>query len=175
MKNIRFFADFLAEERAAKNPDYNREKDSGLVGDALELAIKSYFSRPLIISKQGRSDIRINNRNYEIKSGGGELGNLGGKLVRGSGMVIYVPVVLLDYPLTMQDGYVIDRADFLEALEEAEAIRRKKSSSGQEKVTIQTFWNRKLNKPHGKLYFRMVEAFDSKDNEELAEFLKRSK
>ena len=175
MENIRFFADFLAEERAAKNPNYNREKDSGLVGDALELAIKAYFGRPLVISKQGRSDIRINGRNYEIKNGGGELGNLGGKLVRGSGAVIYVPVVLLDYPLTMQDGYVMDRKDFLDALDEAEAIRRKKSSSGQEKVTIQTFWNRKLNKPHGRLYFRMIEAFDSKENEELVTFLERSK
>lgn len=174
-RKIQFYVDMIIEERLAANSDYNPEKDSGLVGDALELAIKDFYGRPLVISKQGHSDIRIGNRNYEIKNGGGELGNEDGKLVKGSGWAIYVPVVLVDYPLSRQDGYVMTRQDFIDSLDEAGAIRRKTSTSGQKKVTIQTFWNRKLNKPHGRLMFRMIEAFESRDNEELCEFLMRTK
>lgn len=174
-KKIQFYVDMIIAARLAANPDYNPEKDSGLIGDALELAIKDFYGRPLVISKQGHSDIRIGSRNYEIKNGGGELGNEDGKLVKGSGWAIYVPVVLVDYPLSRQDGYVMTRQDFIDSLDEAGAIRRKTSTSGQKKVTIQTFWNRKLNKPHGKLMFRMIEAFESRDNEELCEFLMRTK
>ena len=161
------------------NPEYNPEKDSGLIGDCLEIAVKLYFDKPnpWQISKQGRSDVRINGRNVEVKQGGGELGPAGGRLVRGSGLVLYVPVVLVDYPLTMQEGYVMDRADFLEALDEAGALRRKanRTPSGGEKVTIQTFWNRKENKPHGRLLDRMLDSFDSHEAQALEDFLEENK
>lgn len=174
-RKIQFYVDMIIAEKLAKNPDYQPDKDSGLIGDALEYAVKDFYGRPLVMSKQNKTDIRIGGRNYEIKNGGGELGNFGGKLIKGSGAMIYVPVVLVDYPLSMQDGYVMDRADFLEALEEAGAIRRKTPTAGVEKVTIQTFWNRSKNKPHGRLLSKMLEAFDNHDGEELVEFLQRTK
>lgn len=169
----------LIDMRLEANPEYNPDKDSGLIGDTLEVAVKLFFnkSNPWQVSKQGRSDVRINGRNVEVKQGGGELGLAGGRLIRGSGLVLYVPVVLIEYPLTMQEGYVMDRADFLEALDEANALRRKanRTPCGGEKVTIQTFWNRKENKPHGRLLDRMLEAFDNHEAQALEDFLEENR
>ena len=61
--------------------------------------------------------------------------------------------------ITEQEGFVMSRELFLETLDECGLIREKTSTSGQRKVTIQTFWNRKQNKPHGKGYQRMLDAF----------------
>ena len=171
---INYYRQMLIDIRTAMNPDYNPDRDSGLIGDALEMAVKDWYGRPLVMSKQGRCDIRIGARNYEVKQGGGELGELGKRLVRGSGWVLYIPVVLLDYPLDKQDGYIMDRADFLRALQDAGALRSKTPTRGNTKVTIQTFWNRSKNKPHGRLLDKMLEAFDQYENEELCEFLART-
>lgn len=173
MYNLSYYRDMAAKMRLEKNPSYKPENDSGLPGDALELAIKDFYGKPLVISRQGHADIRIGTRNFEIKSGAGELGDAyTRKLLRGSGRVLYVPVVYYDQPLMRQDGYVMDRADFLDALEEAGAIRwSKKSTSNGLRVTIQTFWVRSKNKPHGRLLSRMLDAFESRENEELCEFL----
>jgi hypothetical protein len=176
MKNLAYYRDLAVAMRLEKNPGYKPENDSGLPGDALELAIKDFYHKPLTISKQGHADIRIGSRNFEVKSGAGELGDAyTRKLLRGSGRVVYVPVVYYDQPLERQDGYVMDRADFLEALEEAGAIRwSKQSTSKGLRVTIQTFWIRSKNKPHGRLLSRMLDAFEARESEELCEFLEQA-
>lgn len=157
------------------NPDYNPDRDFGLVGDCLETAVKLYFNKPdpWKISRQGAPDVYIHARHIEIKQGAGELGlSSDKKLLKGSGQVIYVPVVLLDYPLEMQDGYVMEKTDFLNALAEAGALRTKAGrNGGPEKITVQTFWNRKENKPHGRLFSRMQDAFESYEYEELVDYL----
>jgi hypothetical protein len=71
--------------------------------------------------------------------------------------VIYVPVVIEAWPVEKQEGFVLERETFLELLEEVGLVRHKISTSGQDRVTIQTFWNHSKNKPHGKKYFALLD------------------
>lgn len=174
MENINYYRNLLIRYYTAKNPDYNPEKDTGLNNKAVEIAIKAYYGKELKMSPAGKTDLRIGSRNAEVKTGAGELGSLGDRLLKGSGMVVYIPVLLLDYPITMQDGYVLERNDFLDALDEAGAIRTKTSTAGTRRVTIQTFWVAKDNKPHGRLLDRMLNAFDEHDAEALVDLLNRT-
>ena len=150
---------------------YDPDKDGGFLGKCLELAVKDWYHRPLTLSPAGYCDIRIGSRNTEVKSGAGGLGSYGRKLLKGSGMVLYIPVLLPDYPLDKQQGYVMERSDFIEALEEAGAIRPKDGH----RITIQTFWNHSKNKPHGRKLDKMIEAFESREYEEACFFFERTK
>lgn len=133
--------------------------DCGAYGKATEETIKAFLHLKVNVAKAGRTDLRKANVCYEVKTGAGELGLVGGKLVKGSTMVIYIPVVDENAMISQQEGFVMSRELFLEVLEGCGLIREKTSTSGIRKVTIQTFWNRKLNKPHGKGYQRMLDAF----------------
>lgn len=135
------------------------EKHDGRYGEGVEMALKAYFRLKINVSKPGRTDMRKANVCYEIKTGAGELGDVGHKLVKGCSMVVYVPVVNENLPIEEQEGFVMEREVFLEILEECGLIREKTSTSGVRKVTIQTFWNRSKNAPHGKGYRRMLDAF----------------
>lgn len=133
--------------------DFNHSlNDSGLRGKALEQALKVYLHRKAIVSAPGRVDIRIDFKNMEVKTGAGELGNIGDRLVKGASMVCYVPVVNMNLSLDRQEGFILTRDAFLQVLEMAGLIREKTSTAGNRKVTIQTFWNHKKNAPHGKKY-----------------------
>lgn len=156
---------------AKKGKPYDPEKDGGFWGKCLELAVKDYYHKPLTLSPAGYCDIRIGSRNVEVKNGAGGLGSVGRQLLKGSGLVLYIPVLYPEYPLTRQDGYVMERPDFLDALEEAGAIRGKDGS----RITIQTFWNRSKNKPHGKLLSKMLDAFEARENTELWAYLEETK
>ena len=148
-----------AKEAKNKGKVYDPTRDHGLIGSALELSVKDFYGKPLTLSPAGTCDLYIGNRHTEVKQGAGELGRTFNKtLLKGSGLVVYVPVVVETAPLNRQEGYVMDRAVFLEALTEAGAIRTKDG----EKVTIQTFWVRSSNKPHGRLLDKMLTAFDNR-------------
>lgn len=123
---------------------------------------------------------------YEIKTGAGELGNVGGRLVKGAKKVLYVPVVVSRHVLVNgkleervyledQEGFILTRDNFLQALEIAGALRTKVSTAGVEKVTIQTFWNRKQNKAHGTLYFRILDAMYDLCDETIEDMLERER
>ena len=154
------------------------ENDCGKYGKAFEQALKARLHLAVKVAKQGRTDLRKGGVCYEVKSGAGELGNIGGKLVKGSSMVVYVPVIEtavdengIFVNLNSCNGYVLSRENFLTALEESGAIREKTSTAGTRKVTIQTFWNRKENRAHGKLLFRMEEKLEEYAECSLAEWL----
>lgn len=132
--------------------------DCGANGKTFERDLKAAFNRKAVVSKQGEVDFRKSYKNYEVKTAAGELGNYGEKLVKGVSLVLYVPVVNPALPVTEQEGFILDRVTFLECLESCGLIREKVSTSGQHKVTIQTFWNNKLNKPHGAKYFKLLDA-----------------
>ena len=170
MNDIRFYYELAIEMHKKNNPNFDPDKASCLIGEAIELAIKDSYNRPLCISPAGHCDIRIRGRNVEIKTGAGGLGSLGHRLLSGSGLALYIPVVLLDQPLNRQDGYVMNRNDFLDALEEAGAIRGKDTT----RVTIQTFWNRSKNKPHGALLGKMLDAFEARESVELWAYLEET-
>lgn len=129
--------------------------DDGAFGKALE----SCFTGKRCKSA-GKVDFWFEKTGYECKQGAGELG-LPGHLLPGIKKVLYCPVVIADANGYInpykQEAFILTRESFLTALEEAGAIRHDvKKRSG--KITIQTFWNRKLGKPHGALLYRLLDA-----------------
>ena len=158
-----------------------KETDSGKYGKAVEMQLKAALDLKICVSRQGRTDLRKACTNYEVKTGAGELGDLGKRLVKGCSAVLYVPVPVVScddngeyIDLASCDGYVLTRNDFLDALEEAGAIRTKRSTSGAMKVTIQTFWNRSKNAPHGALLEkRLIPALETYCSATLAEWLEQ--
>lgn len=159
------------------NANYNPERDNSLTGCALEIAVRHFFTGKLDVklAVKGTADVRIRNRWTDVKQGAGELSpDMMTRLLKGSGQVIYVPVVLLDQPLARQEGYVMEREDFLAALQESRALRVKESSSKRKNIphyTIQTFWNVSKWQPHGKLLDRMVESFDNHGAVDLVDYM----
>ena len=136
------------------------DTDCGRNGKAFERLCKETLHMKSKVAAPGRTDMRRAAQCYEIKSGAGELGRLGDKLVKGSRYVIYCPVINPDKELTEQRAYVLTRDTFIEVLSEAGLLREKTSSNGERKITIQTFWNGKLNAPHGKKYFKLLEMLE---------------
>lgn len=145
------------------------ERHDGRYGTSTEEAVKDFLHLKVCVARAGRTDMRKRNICYEIKTGAGELGNAGEKLIKGSTMVIYIPVVDGDLPIDRQEGFVMERELFLTILGECGMIREKTSTAGVRKVTIQTFWNRSQNKPHGKGLERMLEAFYNNEGVETLE------
>lgn len=135
--------------------------DTGATGKAFERACKEHLHMLSKVARAGRSDMRRANVYHEIKTGAGELGNEGEKLVKGSSMVIYCPLVDGEKEPDRQNAYVMTRETFLFVLNVVGLLREKTSTNGQRKVTIQTFWNNKLNAPHGKKYFKLLDALDA--------------
>lgn len=136
------------------------ENDCGRNGKAFERLCKETLHMQSKVAAPGRTDIRRATQCYEVKTGAGELGRLGDKLVKGSRYVIYCPVINPNRELKEQRAYVMARGTFLEMLAEADLLREKISTNGQRKITIQTFWNNKLNAPHGKKYFKLLDILD---------------
>lgn len=139
--------------------NYTNEQDWGRFGKATEENVKAFLHLKVCVAKAGQSDMRKNRVHYEIKTGAGELGDVGGKLVKGSSMVIYIPVVQEGLSVDAQEGFVMGREVFLATLGECGMIREKTSTAGKRKVTIQTFWIKSKNKPHGTKLATMMEAF----------------
>lgn len=135
--------------------------DTGATGKAFERACKEHLHMLSKVARAGQSDLRRAKVYYEIKTSSGELGNDGGKLVKGSSRVIYCPRVESEKELEEQAAFVLSREDFLHVLENCGLFREKTSTSGQRKITIQTFWNNKLNAPHGKKYFKLLDALNT--------------
>ena len=136
--------------------DYNyRLTDCGMMGKTFERDLKAAFNQKAIVAKQGKIDFRRARKCFEVKTGAGELDYLLKSSVR---YVVYVPVVDMTQPVDRQEGFILDRSTFLNLLDETGLVREKISTSGQHKVTIQTFWNAKQGKPHGAKYPKLLDA-----------------
>ena len=135
--------------------------DTGATGKAFERACKEHLHMLSKVARAGQSDLRRAKVYYEVKTSSGELGNDGEKLIKGSSRVIYCPRVESDKELEKQIAFVLSRADFLLVLESCGLLREKISTNEQRKITIQTFWNNKLNAPHGKKYFKLLDALNA--------------
>ena len=147
----------------AEKYGYNaNEKNCGWRGDAFETGTKEFlgFKNPHV-SKAGKSDLRRGDRWYEFKHSAGELGIVNDKLVKGSSMVCYAPIIHDDDELAYIDAYVLSRENFLAILENVGLLREKTSTNGQRKITIQTFWVNKSNTPNGKKYFYLINALEN--------------
>ena len=135
--------------------------DTGATGKAFERACKEHLHMLSKVARAGQSDLRRAKVYYEVKTSSGELGNDGEKLIKGSSRVIYCPRVESDKELKKQVAFVLSRVDFLLVLESCGLLREKTSTNGQRKITIQTFWNNKLNAPHGKKYYKLLDALNA--------------
>lgn len=140
--------------------EYNyKASDSGMMGKTFERDLKAAFNQRAQVSKQGKIDFRRARVCYEVKTGAGELDYLMRSSIR---YVVYVPVVDMGRDVTAQEGFIIERDAFLNALDEIGLIRRKTATCGAERVTIQTFWNAKQGKPHGAKYPKLLdELYDN--------------
>lgn len=134
--------------------------DTGATGKAFERACKEHLHMLSKVARAGHADLRRTGVYHEVKTGAGELGNDGEKLVKGSSMVIYCPKVDENKELDEQNAYVMTRDTFLFVLNMVGLLREKTSTNGQRKITIQTFWNNKLNAPHGKKYFKLLDTLN---------------
>lgn len=149
-----------------------KENDSGAMGKTFERDLKVLLGQADKVASPSKADFRKRYKYGEIKTGAGELGELGGKLIKGSSFVVYVPVVDMEKPVEKQEGFVLDRVTFIELLDELGLIRTKKSTSGAMKVTIQTFWNHKAGKPTSvKKYNALLDALYEKSEYTLEEWL----
>ena len=135
--------------------DSYKSTDCGKWGKAFERANKAHFGQADKVSKQGAVDSRRKGKCFEDKTGAGELDYLYRSKVK---YVKFVPVVAENVAVCYQEGFIFDRVTFLTMLEELGLVRSKISTSGQEKVTIQTFWNHSKNKPHGAKYYKLIDA-----------------
>ena len=140
-----------------------KSTDTGATGKAFERACKEHLHMLSKVARAGQSDLRRAKIYYEVKTSSGELGNDGEKLIKGSSRVIYCPRVESDKKLNEQVAFVLSRANFLLVLESCGLLREKISTNGQRKITIQTFWNNKLNAPHGKKYYKLLDALNACD------------
>ena len=149
-----------------------KANDDGAMGKTFERDLKVLLGQADKVASPSKADFRRRYKYGEIKTGAGELGNLGGKLIKGSSFVVYVPVVDMEKPAEKQEGFVLDRTTFIEMLEELGLIRTKKSTSGAMKVTIQTFWNHKAGKPTSvKKYNALLDALYERCAYTLEEWL----
>lgn len=131
--------------------------DSGAFGKAFEAALTGKRCKT-----SGKVDRWLGKVRLEVKTSAGELGNAGSALLPHCSKVLYCPVPVMDADGFLdpykQEAFLLSKEDFLQALAEAGALREKTSTAGVRKVTIQTFWNRKQNKPHGALLYRLLDA-----------------
>ena len=129
--------------------------DSGAIGKTFEKELKAFFNQRAQVSAQGKIDMRKNRINFEVKTGAGEVDYLFNSKVK---YTIYVPVVFSKNVVNHQEGFILESKVFLQVLEECGLLRKKISSAGIEKTTIQTFWNNAKNAPHGSKYYRLIDS-----------------
>lgn len=133
--------------------------DSGAIGKTFERDLKAEFNQRAKVAKQGKIDFRRDGKCFEVKTGSGEVKQLLTSKVK---YVVFVPVVDMGKPVTMQEGFILDKNTFLEVLTACNLIRHKVTTGGQDTMAIQTFWNRSKNAPHGKAYFKLIDKlYDS--------------
>lgn len=124
--------------------------DSGAYGKSFEESLTGHH-----VKSAGKVDYNARFGKCEIKTGAGELENVINSRCK---YVIYEPVAQGE-PF-YQGIFVLERETFLSVMEEIGAIRHKTRTNGTKTVTIQTFYNRSLHKPHGKLLWKIVEVLE---------------
>ena len=124
--------------------------DSGAYGKSFEESLTGHH-----VKSAGKVDYHARFGKCEIKTGAGELENVINSKCK---YVIYEPVAQGE-PY-YQGIFVLERETFLSVMEEIGAIRKKTRTNGTKTVTIQTFYNRSLHKPHGRLLYKIVEVLE---------------
>lgn len=147
----------------------------GLSGDCFELALHDFHNQPLVVSARGVVDVKIkisatvkNYNRVEVKTGAGQIPNN----LKGNSYVVYCPVVDLSKPLIKQEAFILKRSTFIQCLKESGCYRESKTTTaGTKTEAIQTFWNHKLNAPHGKKLYKLLDALYASDALTVEEWL----
>lgn len=137
---------------------YNTKGEDGLAGACLEVALHDILGEKLEVRAVGKTDLRLMIEGklckVEVKTGAGRLLHD----CRGNSYMLYCPVVNLEADIYHQEAFLIRRKLFIQILQDVGLYRASKdSTSGPATEAIQTFWNRKLNKPHGRKYEKLLD------------------
>ena len=155
-KPLSYYAQFLTPEQANDPCGYN--------GYLLELAVKDFYGRPLVISPRGHldlsGDVFGHLRRLEVKSNGGDFYNAG----KGSSYILYATYIDPDQDLRHQDGCLIPMSLFREvgyALNHIRSEKRYKDSKGEVKVkmSLQTLYNYSKRDYHGRKAEKLHDAW----------------
>lgn len=137
----------------------------GFFGDSFEAGLKAAFGQPALVSRGRAFDLILDGMKIEVKTGAGELGNEGERALKGVSRILYCPVFNPALPISKQEAFVVKRQDFLDMLQEIGLYRASKTTTNTyrgkddcNRQAIQTFWNHKQGKPHGKGYERLIDA-----------------
>lgn len=133
----------------------------GAKGDIFEIALKDFFDLELSVSRQGVVDLPVkvsakvkSFNKVEVKTGAGEVKHE----LKGNSFVIYCPIVDLSTDILHQEAFLIERKIFIECLKRSGCFREsKRTTNNTHTEAIQTFWNNKQNKPHGKKLFALLD------------------
>ena len=136
--------------------------NDGLKGDCLELGIHAVTDGKIFVRPQGVVDLKLKisasiktYNKIEIKSGAGQIPHN----LKGNSYIIYCPVVDLEKDIYHQEAFVLPRKIFIECLKASGCYREsKRTTSGSYTEAIQTFWNNSRNEPHGRKYFKLLDA-----------------
>lgn len=153
---------------------YNNKGEDGLAGACFELALHDFLGDKLEVAANGKTDIRLDidgkKRKVEVKTGAGRIAND----CKGNSYFIFCPVVNMEASLDRQEAFIVKRAVFIQTLKDAGLYRgSKESTSGPATEAIQTFWNRKLNKPHGKKLYILLDLLYDRAEATLEEYINK--
>ena len=163
------------------NPKNRRNIQSvngdGHFGDTFDAGIKNVFGMGNLVSRGRSIDLILNGLHFELKTGGGELGDVDKKALRGCPLVIYCTVFDEAVCIEEQEAFVIEREKFLAVIKGAGLYRESKTTTNNRQVhAIQTFWNRSKNSPHSKkAYERLLDGLYNNMSMMLDEFIEANR
>lgn len=142
-------------------------------GYLLELAVKSWAGKPLVISSAGRVDLSVmidgKLRRLEVKQNGGDFRHS----CKGSSWIAYAVYIDPSKPLKGQLGYVMPMSVFREIGTALNFIRDEKvDSKGNSKMALQTLWNYSKNDFHGRKAEKLMDAWEEAGAIPFKEFFK---
>lgn len=139
-----------------------KKTDSGYIGDAFEMALKTALNRSNAdrVSAMGKCDFVLDRKHYEVKQNGGVIRYAeNARYIQGSSRVIYAThisytiigeteeEITIGIDLESTEFFVVDRVEFLQYLAEINAV---KINASRGTANIQTCYNYTKNAYHGR-------------------------
>jgi len=146
--NLGNYSQFLSAEQLSATDAIN--------GYLLELAVKDYCGKKLVISKAGKVDLSVKIdgrlRRLEVKQNGGDFRYQ----CKGSSFIAYAVYIDSNKPLSGQFGYVMPMEVFRQCGYALNHIRKEKTDSkGNAKMSLQTLYNYSKDDFHGAKAFKL--------------------
>ena len=148
-----YYAQFLTAEQL--------NNACGYYGYLLELAIKDYFGKPLVISPEGKIDISVSFngklRRAEIKQNGGQFRSAG----KGNSLMFYSVYIEPEKTLPEQLGYIMPMELFRSVGFSLKHIRTEKlDGDGYRIMALQTLYNYSKSDFHGAKAGKLADTWE---------------